>query len=38
MVDVAGLRHADDGLNEQVRLDVLGGTERQLLVRPVWCI
>ena len=32
VVDVARLRHADDGLNQQVRLDVLRRPERELLV------
>ena len=35
VVDVAGLRHADDGMDQQVRLDVLRRAERELLVRAV---
>ena len=35
VVDVAGLRHADDGVDQQVRLDVLRRAERELLVRAV---
>jgi hypothetical protein len=35
MVDVAGLRHADDGMNQQVCFDVLRSAKRELLVRPV---
>ena len=35
VVDVAGLRHADDGLHQQVRLDVLRRAEGELLVRAV---
>jgi hypothetical protein len=35
VIDVARLRHADDGLNQQVRLDLFGGAKRELLVRAV---
>ena len=35
VVDVAGLRHADDGMDQQVRFDVLRRAERELLVRAV---
>ena len=35
VIDVAGLRHADDGLNQQIRLDLFGRPERELLVRAV---
>ena len=32
VVDIAGFGHADDGMNQQVRLGLLGGPERQFLV------
>src|SRR6188508_43079 len=35
VIDVARLRHTDDRLNQQVRLDVFGRTERELLVRAM---
>jgi hypothetical protein len=35
VVDVAGLRHADDGVDEEVRLRFLGRAEGQFLVRAV---
>ena len=35
VIDVAGLRHADDGMDQQVRLDLLRRAERELLVRAV---
>ena len=35
VVDVARLRHADDRLDQQVRLDVLRRAERELLVRAM---
>jgi hypothetical protein len=35
VVDVARLRHADDGLDQEIRLDVLGRAKRQLLVGAV---
>ena len=35
VIDVAGLGHADDRMDQQVRLDVARRPERQLLVRAV---
>ena len=35
VVDVAGLGHADDGVDQQVRLRLVGGAEGQFLVRAV---
>ena len=35
VVDVAGLRHADDGMDQQARFDILRRAERELLVRAV---
>ncbi len=35
MFHIAGLRQPDDGLDEQVGLDLLSGPQRQLVVRPV---
>ncbi len=35
MIDVARLGHADDGVDQQVGLDVARGPQRQLLMRPV---
>ena len=35
VVHVAGLRHADDGVDQQVRLRFAGGAEGQFLVRAV---
>ena len=35
VVDVAGLRHADHGMNQEVGFDLLRRAQRQLLMRPV---
>ena len=32
VIDVAGLRHADDGMQQQIRLDLFRGAKRELLV------